>query len=410
MKKLRFLIFALAIAILASACGRKEFDKNSAVVYEMNIRQYTPEGTFAAARAQLPRLKELGVDILWLMPIHPIGVEGRKGELGSYYAPKDYKAVNPEFGTMEDFDAFLASAHKLGLKVVLDMVCNHSSPDAVWNTPENYDWYVRDSLGNTIVEYDWTDIAKLNYESKEMRAAMDDALKFWIKKGVDGYRCDAAWSIPTDYWENILPQLRAMNPDIYLLAEAEKPELHNFDGGFEVAYAWNLHHTMNEIAQGKAGVKELEAAIDKYLTEFPKSVSMLAFTSNHDENSWAGTEFERMGDAWKAMAVLCYTLPKCQPLIYTGQEVGWDKRFEFFKKDLSPDWTENEYTGFYKQMNRLYHDNPALHSGEKGGEFEVVSDEDETFVFTRTLGADKLSVSVQLKSPWTYSISASPAL
>lgn len=394
---------ALAAAAAAACTAAGPADKTASVVYEMNVRQYTPEGTLAAAQAQLPRLKDLGVDIVWLMPIHPIGVEGRKGVLGSYYAPRDYKAVNPEFGTMEDFDNFLAAAHKLGLRVIMDMVCNHTSPDAVWNTPDHYDWYVRDSLGHTIVEYDWTDIAKLNYGCADMRAAMDDALKFWIAKGVDGYRCDAAWSVPTEYWAHILPQLQAINPDIYLLAEAEKPELHT-EAQFEAAYAWRLHHIFGEIAKGRAGVKELEAVIDAQETEFPASTGMLSFTSNHDENSWSGTEFERLGDAWKVMAVLCYTLPKSQPLIYTGQEVGWDKRFAFFEKDRTPDWTPNEYTAFYREMNKLYHDNPALYWGPEAGEFAVVSDDDSTLVFTRTRGSNKVTVSAQLKAPWEYTI------
>jgi len=404
MKKIILLL--LAATLVASCKQNATADPDwfyGSVVYEMNVRQYTPEGTLAAAEKQLPRLKELGVDIVWLMPIHPIGVEGRKGTLGSYYAPMDYKAVNPEFGTMKDFDAFLAKAHKLGLKVILDMVCNHTSPDGIWNTPETRDWHVRDSLGNTIVEYDWTDIAKLNYECADMRAAMDDALKFWIEKGVDGYRCDAAWSIPTDYWEGIIPQLREINPGLYMLAEAEKPEL-NSEAGFDAAYAWKLHHTLNSIAKGEAGVEELEACLDQTAVDFPKSTCMLSFTSNHDENSWAGTEFERMGDAWKVCSVLCFTLPQCQPLLYTGQEVGWNKRFEFFEKDITPDWADNDYTAFYKELIKTYHDNPALWAGDKGGEFAVLDDNDGKFEFTRTLEDNKVTVSVLLKAPWTYSI------
>lgn len=394
----KFILF-VAAALLLGACCKQTTPVDHAVIYEMNIRQYTPQGTLAAAEAELPRLKRLGVDVVWLMPIHPIGEEGRKGELGSYYAARDYKAVNPEFGTMEDFDHFLARAHKLGLKVILDMVCNHTSPDAVWNTPEHYDWYERDSLGQLVIQYDWTDIAKLNYGVQEVRDAMDDVLKFWILKGVDGYRCDAAWSVDTDYWAHIIPQLKEINPDLYMLAEAEKPELHSV-AGFDAAYAWRRHHCMNAIAQGKADVEALEAVLDAEQTEFPASTSMLAFTSNHDENSWSGTEFERMGEAWKVMAVLCYTLPKSQPLIYTGQEVGWNKRFEFFKKDETPDWTPNEYTEFYTQMNKLYHSNPAL----QGGDFAVVSDDNDTFVFTRTAGRNTVKVSAQLVAPWSYSI------
>lgn len=405
MKKI---ITLIGLALLVLSCTDKKAPVHpdwayNSVVYEMNVRQFTPEGSFNAAAEQLPRLKDLGVDIVWLMPIHPIGVEGRKGSLGSYYAASDYCAVNPEFGTMEDFDAFLAKAHELGLKVIIDMVCNHTSPDAVWNNEVGYDWYIRDSLGHTIVEYDWTDIAKLDYSNAELRKAMEDVLRFWIDKGLDGYRCDAAWSLPTDFWAGILPELKAENPELYFLAEAEKPEL-NIEGGFDAAYAWKLHHVMNEIAQGKAGIPELKAVLDTTAIDFPKETFMLSFTSNHDENSWAGTEFERMGEAWKVMAVLCYTLPGCQPLIYTGQEVGWNKRFEFFEKDITPDWTDNEFTAFYKEMNALYHDNAALAAGEKGGEFEIVSEADSTLVFSRTVPGNKVTVSAQLVAPWEYSI------
>lgn len=399
-----FCLFLTVILFVSCTTGSVNADWASrAVVYEMNVRQYTPEGTFAAAQEHLPRLKELGVDILWLMPIHPIGEKNRKGTMGSYYAPKDYCDVNPEFGTMEDFDNFLAAAHDCGLKVILDMVCNHTSPDGVWNTPENYDWYFRDENGNTIVEYDWDDIAKLDYGKEEVRQAMADVLHFWVNKGVDGYRCDAAWSLPTDFWAGILPKMKAENPQLYFLAEAEKPEL-NEEGGFDAAYAWKLHHTLNDIAQGKAGIPELTACLDTMAVDFPEAY-MLSFTSNHDENSWAGTEFERMGDAAKVMAVLTYTLPACQPLIYTGQEVGWNKRFEFFEKDVTPDWTANEYTDFYKELNKLYHENPALAAGTKGGAFEILSTEDNTLVFSRTLPGNKVTVSAQLVAPWAYSIS-----
>ncbi len=401
MKKYLFLCFA--ILLLASCSSSQQQDWASrAVVYEMNVRQYTPEGTFAAASEHLPRLKDLGVDILWLMPIHPIGELHRKGTMGSYYAPRDYCAVNPEFGTMEDFDSFLAKAHECGLKVILDMVCNHTSPDGVWNTSENYDWYFRDENGNTIVEYDWDDIAKLDYGKAEVRQAMADVLRFWVDKGVDGYRCDAAWSLPTDFWAGILPRMKSENPQLYFLAEAEKPEL-NEVGGFDAAYAWKLHHTLNDIAQGTAGIPELVACLDTMATDFPKAY-MLAFTSNHDENSWAGTEFERMGDAAKLMAVLTYTLPACQPLIYTGQEVGWNKRFEFFEKDVTPDWTANEYTEFYMGLNKLYHENPALAAGNQGGTFEILSTENNTLVFSRTLPGNKVTVSAQLAEPWTWSV------
>ena len=388
MKKLVYLLAVICLA--AISCTSNSTKTESAhpewcyntVVYEMNIRQYTPEGTFAAAAEHLPRLKELGVDIVWLMPIYPIGVLERKGTLGSYYAISDYCATNPEFGSLEDFDAFLASAHNLGLRVVLDWVANHTSPDAKWIRECPADWYVRDENGKTIVQYDWTDIAKLNYENMDMRAEMEKAMRFWLERGVDGFRCDMACEVPFDFWQTTIPALRGDYPELYMLAEGEHAELHK--DSFDASYAWELHHLLNAIARGEKGVAELKEYIAKDAATHPKEAFRLMFTSNHDENSWAGTEFERMGDAVKAMAVLTFTLPNGQPLIYTGQEMGWNKRFEFFEKDHIPAWEQNEYTTFYKELIALRHDNPVLSAGERGGAIQYIEDVPETvFAFER---------------------------
>ena len=371
----------------------------------MNVRQYTPEGTFAAAQQELPRLKELGIDILWLMPIHPIGVKERKGTLGSYYAIADYKAINPEFGTMEDFENFLAAAHKLGFRVVLDCVANHTSPDAKWINECPADWYMRDSLGNTVVNYDWYDIAELNYGKREVWDAMADQMRFWMEKGVDGFRCDMACEVPLEFWQETIAALREDYPGMYMLAEGEEPKLHSLSG-FNSSYAWELHHMLNAIARGEKNIPELLEYIQKDAERHPADAFRLMFTSNHDENSWAGTEFERMGDAAKLMAVLTFTLPSGQPLIYTGQEMGWNKRFEFFEKDHIPAWEKNEYFDFYKWLIDIRHNNPALAAGDKGGKFEVVSAEDSVLVFTRTLPDNKVTVKAELKSPWSYEIVA----
>lgn len=400
----------LAAAALSSCAPKQDAPAGphpdwayNAVIYEMNIRQYTPEGTFDAAARQLPRLKKLGVDVLWLMPVYPIGVKERKGTLGSYYAIRDYCDVNPEFGDMDDFDRFLSQAHESGFKVILDWVANHTSPDAVWESGKPADWYVRDSLGNTVTQYDWTDIAELNYDNKDMRAAMADAMRFWLDKGVDGFRCDMACEVPVDFWRETLPQLRRDYPGVYFLAEGETPELH--EDAFDASYAWKLHHLLNDIAQGRKGVPDLEEYIAEDSAAYPAEAFRLMFTSNHDENSWAGTEFERMGDAARAMAVLTFTLPGGQPLIYTGQEMGWNHRFEFFEKDPVPAWEENSYTDFYKELINIRHRNPALSAGEKGGKFDIVSTAGNTLVFTRTLPDNKVTVSVQLCPPWEWTIS-----
>ena len=338
------------------------------VVYEVNIRQFSPEGTFKGVEAQLPRLKKLGVDVLWLMPMYEIGTEGRKGTLGSYYAISDYKKVNPEFGTMEDFEHLLAAAHKAGFKVILDWVANQTAPDNVWMTEKPADFYERDSLGNAIWEYDWTDTRSLNYENKDVWAAQDDAMRFWLKKGVDGFRCDAAGEVPADFWYGILPKMNADYPDIYLLAEAERDNLADATQTFDANYAWELHHLLNGLAQGSRSVQDLIDYVTRDAARFPREAFRLTFTSNHDENSWAGTEFEREGAAADACAVLCFTLPNSQPLIYTGQEIGLDRRLAFFEKDPITDWSDNEYTKFWKTLVDLKHNNPALAAGERGGE------------------------------------------
>ncbi len=392
--------------IVATACETKPtahpewcYDD---VVYEMNVRQYTPEGTFAAAAEHLPRLKEMGVDIVWLMPIYPIGVLERKGTLGSYYAISDYCATNPEFGTLEEFDAFLAKAHDLGLRVILDWVANHTSPDAKWINTEAADWYVRDENGKTIVQYDWTDIAKLNYDNHDMRAAMERSMRFWLERGLDGFRCDMACEVPFDFWQTTIPSLRKDFPHIYMLAEGEHTELHT--NSFDASYAWELHHLLNAIAKGEKGVAELKEYIAKDAATYPKEAFRLMFTSNHDENSWAGTEFERMGNAAKVMAVLTFTLPNGQPLIYTGQEMGWNKRFEFFEKDHIPAWEQNEYADFYKSLIALRHNNAALAAGEKGGAIRYIEDVPEgVFAFTREVEGNSVTVYANLtKEPVSF--------
>lgn len=405
----RLLAFIVAVATFVGCCNcndkvqTREYDMYNSVVYELNIRQATEEGTFAAAEQYLPVLKDMGVDIVWLMPVSPIGVEERKGSLGSYYSIIDYKGINPEFGTMEDFDKFLATAHDLGLKVIIDWVANHTSRDADWWKAGNKDWYVMDeSTGKPIVEYDWTDIAKLNYANEDMRAAMLDALKFWIEKGVDGYRCDVAMNVPGDFWAKAWEKVRAINPDVYLLAEGEETWLH--DSGFDATYAWELHHIFNAMAKGGSETKNVAgdgtiktdaktvADLKEYLErddqKYPAPAMRLMFTSNHDENSWAGTEFERMGDAHKAFAALTFVLPKSQPLIYTGQEIGLNRRLAFFEKDSVVELVDTEYgkeyRDFYKGLCAFRHNNSALAAGENVAPMQYVEGAPETVLaFTR---------------------------
>ena len=396
MKKL----LILCVALLALAGCKKTPSVHpdwtyGSVMYEVNIRQFSPEGTFAGVEAQLPRLKDLGVDILWLMPMYEIGTEGRKGTLGSYYAISDYKKVNPEFGTMEDFEHLLAAAHKLGFKVILDWVANQTAPDNVWMTEKPADFYERDADGNAIWEYDWTDTRSLNYENEDVWWAQDDAMRFWLEKGVDGFRCDAAGEVPAEFWKGILPKMNKDYPDIYLLAEAERDNLADATETFDANYAWELHHLLNSLAQGRKTVADLKDYIARDAARFPKEAFRLTFTSNHDENSWSGTEFEREGAAANACAVLCFTLPGSQPLIYTGQEIGLSRRLEFFEKDPITDWSANEYTTFWKKLVDLKHNNPALAAGEKGGDivwWEIPEGLDGIVAFHREVKGNKVIV------------------
>ena len=437
MKKL-FALVAFVATLVGCATTQKqveettprEFNKFNSVVYELNIRQATVEGTFAAAEKYLPELKEMGVDIVWLMPISPIGIDGRKGTLGSYYSIINYKEINPEFGTMEDFDRFLATAHDLGLKVIIDWVANHTSRDADWWKEGKKDWYVMDeATGLPIVEYDWTDIAKLNYNNVDMRAAMLDALKFWIEKGVDGYRCDVAMNVPADFWTNAWKEIRKINPDVYLLAEGEEQWLHK--SGFEATYAWEFHHIMNAMAKGGSETKNVAgdgtikteaktvADLKEYLArddqKYPAPAMRLMFTSNHDENSWAGTEFERMGDAHKAFAALTFVLPKSQPLIYTGQEIGLSRRLQFFEKDSIEELVDlnygKEYRTFYKNLCSFRHDNDVLAAGNEVAPIVYVEGAPETVLaFTREKGDNKVLCIFNFSAePATLNVTAAAA-
>ena len=397
------ILTALALILALTACKKStpaslhpEWTYNT-VVYEVNIRQFSPEGTFKGVEAQLPRLKDLGVDILWLMPMYQIGEVERKGTLGSYYAISDYTAVNPEFGTLEDFDSLIAAAHEAGFKVILDWVANQTAPDNVWMDSKPADFYERDEEGNAIWEYDWTDTRSLNYENEAVWTAQDECMRYWLNRGVDGFRCDAAAEVPAKFWKAILPGIKRDYPDIYLLAEAENDALTDPRETFDASYAWELHHIMNDVAQGTKTVKDIKTYLAKDDAWMGAANFRLMFTSNHDENSWAGSEFERMGDAARVMEVLCFTLPKGQPLVYTGQEIGLTRRLEFFEKDPIMDWSSNEYTSFIRDLVAFRHAHPCLAAGEKGAPAEMIDDvPDGVLAFTRKDGKDSVTVYANL--------------
>ncbi len=337
---------------------------HDAVIYEVNLRQFTPSGTLNEFTPQLERLKDLGVKILWFMPIQPIGVKNRKGSLGSYYAVRDYMALNPEYGSMEDWIKMVNKAHQLGMKVIIDWVANHTAFDHHW-TVSHPEFYNKDEKGNIIPPVaDWHDVADLNFENKELRASMIEAMKFWLRAtDIDGFRCDVAEMVPTDFWQDCSRELHSTKRDIFMLAEGEKAELHN--KAFDMTYAWGVLHLMNDIAAGKKTVK----ALDEYLKEqekYPKTALRMYFTSNHDENTWNGSNWEKMGEKSKAFAALTYAF-NGMPLIYSGQEADMRKRLKFFDKDTI-DFSKLPLVDFYQRLNKLKATEPALLTGENGGE------------------------------------------
>jgi glycosidase len=390
MKIRHILTFVLLLSTLFVACTNTTLQNEAATssiewiqnatIYELNIRQFTPEGTFSAAQSRLPELKELGVGVLWLMPIHPIGELNRKGSLGSYYSIKDYKGINPEFGTEDDFRNFVNAAHELGMKVIIDWVANHTSWDHPW-TVSNPEWYTKDSTGSFIPPVaDWSDVIDLDYTNGQMREAMIDAMEYWVREfNIDGYRCDVADMVPVDFWNEARQRLDAIKP-VFMLAEAENPELHTI--AFHAGYAWEMHHTLNKVAKG-ASVGRIDSMITVTRKAFPSGY-LMNFTSNHDENSWNGTEFERMGDGAAAFAVLTSTMEGI-PLIYNGQEVGFNKRLAFFEKDTIV-WAESPFFDMYRRLSALRSRNTALWNGENGAPMERLThkENDRIYAFHRT--------------------------
>lgn len=351
---------------------------DDASIYEVNIRQYTPEGTINAFAKHLDRLQKLGVEILWIMPVQPIGVKNRKGDLGSYYSISDYTAVNPNFGTVEDFKNLVAEAHKRDMKVILDWVANHTAFDHQW-TEEHPDWYTHDSLGNIISPVaDWSDVADLNYDAKGMPEAMQEEMLWWVKEcDIDGFRCDVAYMVPMDFWNETRAMLDKVKP-VFMLAEAEGPEFH--DKAFDMTYGWEFHHLMNEVAKGEKNISALEeyrAKVDSLYQ--PEDIHMY-FTTNHDENSWQGTVYERMGANHKNFFVLAATFKSGMPLIYSGQEAGLKHRLSFFGKD-SIDWSNLVLKDFYEKVIALKSSHPALMNGAAEGSFEKIMAVDESGVY-----------------------------
>jgi glycosidase len=416
-------VILLAITVLFSGCDlfKKEVPKatpypgwvKSAVLYEINTRQYSPQGTFKALQADLPRIKALGVDILWFMPIFPIGEkdrkvpEGAKTSLGSYYSIQDYRDINPEFGTAQDFKSLVIKAHESGLKVIIDWVANHTARDHDW-IKEHPEWYKRDEKGNIATPFDWTDCAQLDYSNKNMRRTMINAMKYCVVNyGIDGFRCDMAGLVPTDFWEDARTELLHIKP-IFMLAENEdKPEMCKI--AFDSDYGWEMHHLMADIAQGKTKANAIFTLQSKIDSTMPQRAFKMNFITNHDENSWNGTAKEKFGKAEKSCAVLTYTLPG-MPLIYNGQEAGLSKRLRFFAKDTIS-WRDTMMVSFYKTLNSLKHNNQALWNSPYGGKFLPLTNSapDKIVSFLRTSGISRVMVLINM-SPDTITASITTSI
>lgn len=404
-------------------------DLETAVIYEANIRQYSAEGTFEAFTKDIPQLKQLGVKVIWLMPVFPISETKRKatgGEdskfatdfpeeeqdkyLGSYYAVSDFTKINPEFGSIEDFRSLVNTAHDNGIYVILDWVPNHTGWDHTW-LKTNPEYYTQNDKGEVVhpEDTDWTDVADLNYDNQEMRKEMIADMSYWLtNEGVDGFRCDVAGSVPTNFWEQAIPELRAKK-DIFMLAEAWEPELLK-DGLFDMGYAWDGHHAMNKIAQGE----EKATAFINYMKDrnetYESNNILMNFVTNHDENSWNGTIKERMDNASETMTALSYLTPG-MPLIYSGQEYDLDHRLLFFEKDSFPHTKGNTWK-LLEKLAKLKNTSSALNGGKNPASFEEIevgnenvlafkrSKNGSTIIYVANLSNEKLKTNLPQKGKY----------
>jgi len=375
------------------------------VVYEIFPRAFSATGDFNGITARLDNLKDLGIDILWLMPIHPIGQEKKKGSIGSPYAVRDYYGINPDYGTKEDFKRLIAEAHRRGMKVIIDIVANHTSWDSVMmKTP---DFYEHDATGRITYPHDWSDVAELNYKNPQLRRYMTDMLKYWVREfDLDGFRCDVAEEVPTDFWENARAELEKIKPDIAMLAEGHKAEL--LLKAFDFDYSWPLHSALTNVLQGRASAADLHSAWDKEFREWPRGSLHLRFSDNHDERR-AIARFGEPGAL--AASALMFTLDGV-PLLYNGQEVGdtAESGAPALFERLPIFWPiaerRPEFPRFYKQLMALRRSSNAL----RRGSLDWLSNSDESRVLTyarRSAGAagEEILVAINLSNrPFTGSV------
>lgn len=361
----------------------------SASLYELNTRQFTPEGTFKAAEVHLPRLKELGVGIIWLMPVHSIGEKNRKGSLGSPYSVRDYYSVDPGLGDVGSLTHFVETAHDLGLYVILDWVANHTA----WDNPlveQHPEWYAKNWKGefHPTPWSDWSDIIELDYGHPGLRQYMTDAMKYWVSEiGVDGFRCDVAGYVPLDFWNNLRRELDQIKP-VFMLAEWESRDLHA--RAFDATYAWSWHNAMLDVARGRSDAGALAGYYASNEKAFPRGGMRLTFVSNHDKNSWDGTQFEQFGEALESAIVLS-VVGEGMPLVYSGQEAGNQKRLAFFEKDIIH-WQPHPVGDLYQELLALKKAHSALWNGQWGARMEHVANTspEAVFSFVRANESDRV--------------------
>jgi len=401
--KILFLSFLFSIFISPKVLSQdhKSWSYNLNI-YEVNTRQYTASGTFNEFRtAHLDRLKEMGVGIIWLMPINPIGTKNRLGSLGSPYSVKDFLSVNPEFGTLEDFKTLVNEIHAKGMYVIIDWVANHTSWDNTLTT-SHPEWYVKNSSGNFMppAGTNWTDVIQLDYSKQGLRDYMTDAMSFWIKDvGVDGFRCDAVSFMPLDFWITAISKLKAIKPNIFMLAEDDKAAYQYV--GFDMSYAWGMYGfgngVLKRIATGSNNADDFDHYVHTENLSYDQHYRMY-FTSNHDENSWYGTDFELFGNAAEPFAVLTSIVNGMQ-LVYGGEEAGLNKRLAFFDKDRIT-WQNHTFANIYSTLWKLKKENRALWNGLSGNFYKRIktSNDKNVFAFIRKSGEDKIIAIFNLSS------------
>ena len=408
MKACKLLVLLIIFSVVVKAQQSAKVNAHPAWImqgniYEVNVRQYTPEGTFKAFEKSLPRLKQMGVQTLWFMPINPISKVDRKGALGSYYAVSNYTAINPEYGTMDDWKTLVKMCHQMGFKVMIDWVANHTGADHYWLTTHP-DFYVKDSTGKAASQFDWTDTRKLDYHNPAVGDSMINCMKFWIDStNIDGFRCDYAVGPTREFWTKCISTLK-QDKNIFMLAEADSSWLYNV--GFDATYSWPEFNVMKQIAAGNANAKSLDSIVDAADATFPSNALILYFTSNHDENSWNKADYGTMPGAEHApFAVLTQTLKRSVPLVYSGQEEPVIDSISFFYKDTIH-FNKYARADFYNKLLHLREQHAALAANSS---FKKIStDKDEAiYAFERMNGTDKIIVMVNLTNqPQSFTINA----